>query len=380
MKSNHLLPLGALLGALTGLAQGTAPFDSGSTGALGDLVVTNAITITLPPDGVLNYKRVEIAEGGSVTFLKNALNTPVTLLAQQEVIITGDIDVSGTNPSGTDPGRGGPGGFDGGRGAVGGLPPGPGKGPGGAKPGNSYDGGSGAYADRGDAGGGRNDTAGDVYGDPLLLPIIGGSGGGGRFDCFCGGGGGGGGILIASSGRISLPTAGHGVLARGGSSYYNAGSGGGIRLVAPLIEGIGLLSVGGGDHGASGRIRLDSPDTSKANLNLIGVWTVGSLMLTKLPVEPKLNLLKVGDRDIPQDAPGTVSVVFANGTPAQRDVVVQVKDFGSVVPIRVALTPDNGDRVVVDTEIDNTAPGAASKAIPVTFPLNVVVSVNAWTR
>jgi hypothetical protein len=46
----------------------------------------------------------------------------------------------------------------------------------------------------------------------------------------------------------------------------------------------------------------------------------------------------------------------------------------------VALTPDYGDRVIVDAELDNTAAGAVTKDIPVTFPLNVVVSVNVWTR
>ncbi len=381
MNTKLIIPFAALLGALSALAQSAAiPFNSGSTGALGDLLVTNAVVIPLPPDGTLHYGRVEIAAGGAVTFVKNALNTPVTLLAQGEVIIAGDILVDGTGPNGGDPGRGGPGGFDGGRGASNIQPAGPGKGPGGAKAGWNYDAGSGAYVDRGDIANERGSTAGQPYGDPLLLPIIGGSGGGGRVDCFCGGGGGGGAILIASNVRISLPVVDHGVFARGGSSYYNAGSGGAIRLVAPVVEGVGVVNAAGGNHGASGRIRVDSPDTSKATLGYAGAWSIGSLMLTKLPAEPKLNLLKIGDRDIPQDAAGTVTVVFPNGTPAERVVQVQAKDFGAVVPIRVALTPDYGDRVIVDAELDNTAAGVATASIPVTFPLNVTVAVNVWTR
>ncbi len=376
MKTRHILPFAALLGTLVT----AAPFDSGSTGALGDLLVTNATVIPLPPDGVLHYKRVEITREGSVTFVKNALNTPVTLVAQGEVIIAGDLLLDGTGPTGGDPGRAGPGGFDGGRGNSGDQPAGPGRGPGGAKPGFEFGAGSGAYADQGETGGGRGAVAGDTYGDPLLLPVIGGSGGGGRTECYCGGGGGGGAILIASSIRIALPTAEHGVFARGGSALQNGGSGGAIRLVAPVVEGVGTLNVIGGAHSGSGRIRIDSPDASKATFALAGHWSIGSLMLTKLPIEPKLNLLKIGDKDIPQDAAGTVIVVLPSGTPAERIVQVQAKDFGSVVPIRVTLTPDYGNRVIVDAELDNTAAGVATVNVPVTFPLNVTVAVNVWTR
>jgi hypothetical protein len=383
MKTSSLLSLAAaLLGTVAAHAQGGFVFDSGSSGALGDLVVSNAVVIALPPDGVLNYKRVEIQEGGVVRFTKNALNTPVTLLAQQEVVIIGDLFLDGSGPSGVDPGRGGPGGFDGGRGAVGGQPGGPGKGPGGGLPAGGNDNGPGAFATRGSTGGARETTAGTVYGDPLLLPIIGGSGGGGSSSDFTGGGGGGGAILIASSVRISLPAAGHGIYARGAeiSGRYNDGSGGGIRLVAPIIEGVGNVHAQGGPEGGAGRVRFDSPNAGGAALSINGVWTIGSLMLTKLPVEPKLNILKIGDKDIPQDSGGVVSVIFPNGSPAERTVVVQAKDFGSIVPIRLALIPDYGDRVVVDTEINNTAAGVATVNVPVTFPLNVVVTVNVWTR
>lgn len=381
MKPCHLLPLTLLLGSLIARAQSAAtPFNSGSSGALGDLLVTNAVVIALPPDGVLHYRRVEIATNGAVTFLKNPMNTPVTLLAQQEILITGDVYVSGSPAEGGDPGRGGPGGFDGGRGASNIQPAGPGKGPGGASASRGYDAGSGAYGDRGDLGDNRSRSAGQPYGDPLLLSIIGGSGGGGREECYCGGGGGGGAILIASSIRILLPSPGHGVWARGGDAYYNAGSGGAIRLVAPVVEGTGHLDCYGGAHGASGRIRVDSPNTSRLALDFGGYWSIGSLMLTRLPVEPKLNIVKIGDRDIAQDANGTVSVVFPNGTPQERIVRIQARDFGSVVPIRLALVPDFGDRILVDAEIDNTGAGAASVNVPATFPLNVAVTVNVWTR
>jgi hypothetical protein len=103
-------------------------------------------------------------------------------------------------------------------------------------------------------------------------------------------------------------------------------------------------------------------------------------MLTRLPVGPKLSFPKIGDKAIPQDATGTVSVVFPSGTPAERVVRVQAQDFGLAVPIRVALTPDSGQRIIVGTEVDNSAPGAATVNVPVTFPLNLPVADNVWTR
>ncbi|MBI3825759.1 MAG: hypothetical protein HY294_07180, partial [Candidatus Rokubacteria bacterium] len=141
--------LAALLGSLTLLtaapaaAQGT--FSSGSTGADGALSPGGNVTIPLPPSGVFNYTTISIPPGVTVTFTRNAANTPVTLLASGDVSIGGTITLDGQvggdgslsiqlQPNG---GRGGPGGSDGGTGANGlltltsasGL--GPGGGPGG---------------------------------------------------------------------------------------------------------------------------------------------------------------------------------------------------------------------------------------------------------
>ena len=72
-------------------------FSSGSDGSNGDLNVTANVEIPLPPSGILNYKTVTIGAGTTVTFTRNALNTPVQLLAQGDVVINGIIDVSGAN-------------------------------------------------------------------------------------------------------------------------------------------------------------------------------------------------------------------------------------------------------------------------------------------
>src|SRR3989304_1149591 len=83
-----LLAAGPLLGApALGHAQS---FSSGSTGADGAFTPTGNTTRTLPPSGVFNFTTVNVPAGVTVTFTRNATNTPVTLLA------TGAVTVAGT--------------------------------------------------------------------------------------------------------------------------------------------------------------------------------------------------------------------------------------------------------------------------------------------
>lgn len=217
-------------------------FSSGSTGALGALNPTSNTTVTLPPDGVLNYTTVNIPAGVTVTFQRNAANTPVTLLATGDVTIAGTVSVNGgTGPnSGPVPGQGGPGGFPGG---VGGSPPVGGSGPGG--------GGSGGVTN-------NNATYGVSSAFVSLLPLFGGSGGGGGPIGSFGtptGGGGAGSIVIASSTKITVTgsvtaTGGNGGAVTGGTSFQGGGgSGGAIRLVAPQVTGTGSLLAQGGLQG-----------------------------------------------------------------------------------------------------------------------------------
>src|SRR5712692_5816134 len=156
------------------LSQG---FSSGSTGAYGPLNVTSNTTLNLPPDGIFNCTTIRIAPSVTLTFNRNALNTPVYLLATSNVTINGTIDVGGQVGSAA----GGPGGFDGGYGGLNAItPPGAGYGPGGGKGGdasNQSSGvGGGSYATVGTASSTNN---GATYGGALLVPLVGGSGGGG---------------------------------------------------------------------------------------------------------------------------------------------------------------------------------------------------------
>src|SRR5262249_26596668 len=160
-------------------------FSSGSDGSLGALNVTDDTTIDLSktaPDGRLNYTTVNIAAGKTLRFLKNALNTPVFLLASGDVTIAGTIDVSGAqgpNPqTGGAPtgGLAGPGGFDGGKpGFSSEIGPGSGYGPGGAhsglSDGSANGAGAGSFGSVASWSQGQNSHGKVIYGSPLLIPM-----------------------------------------------------------------------------------------------------------------------------------------------------------------------------------------------------------------
>ena len=163
-----LLPLAVAFATLPSMA---LAFDSGSTEADGAFTPTVNTQLALPANGIFNFTNVNIPAGVTVTFQRNATNTPVTILASGDVTIDGTIDVSGGNAQdvgtagdgnvGDDglPGIGGPGGFDGGAGgdtngnhiAATGL--GPGAGAGGAVSTATFANCGGGGANYGDQGG-----------------------------------------------------------------------------------------------------------------------------------------------------------------------------------------------------------------------------------
>jgi hypothetical protein len=223
--------------------------------------------------------------------------------------------------------------------------------------------------------------SGATYGNPLLVPLIGGSGGGGSSGQPGGGGGGGGGaIMIASNTRILVSGT---IEAKGGreSTFFNGGSGGAIRLVSMKVEGTGTLDVRPTSQGGSGRIRVDTIDVS--NLRLVfhnaDVTSVGGNLFTFPPVLPRLETIEVAGNLV---AAGSGPVLFnlPFGSTPDRTVKIQASNFGRVVPISVILTPNSGPRQVIDAEIDNTTSNPAVVEVPVTFPVNTLVTVHAWTR
>src|SRR5262249_5477822 len=124
---------GLLLLGLTGVPL-RAQFNSGSTGADGDFAPTADTRLNCPePDCVFNFVTVNIPQNVTVTFNPSSLNTGVTILAQGDVTIAGNINLNGFNgaPRGSG-GAGAPGGFRGGDGVrtgagMAGLGPGGGR-------------------------------------------------------------------------------------------------------------------------------------------------------------------------------------------------------------------------------------------------------------
>jgi hypothetical protein len=387
ITKSKLLVAGLSLGLLT-VAVSAQPFDAKSNGSYGPLSVTAAdATLDVPVDGIFHCTTISVAAGRVLRFKRHPMNPPVQLRATGDVSIGGIIVLDGERGNSVTGGLGGPGGFDGGQPGSVGAAPGDGHGPGGGKAGanntTASGAGGGSYATK--AVTGSSTRGGATYGSALLLPVAGGSGGGGTEGTpGAGGGGGGGALLIASNTKISVLGA---IRARGAyinSSAWNYGSGGAIRLVAPLVTGTGFLDVQqaeGSGSGGAGRIRVDTQDRSQLNINFLPAATtsVGSMMIVEPTPVPRLDVIEAAGTAIAVGA-GPATILLPFGSPAAQTVKVRAKDFSQVVPIRVLLTPDHGASKTYDTEINNVAANPAEVTVNVEFPLNVQTAVEVFTR
>lgn len=224
---------------------------------------------------------------------------------------------------------------------------------------------------------------GNRYGTPILIPLIGGSGGGGATSV--GGGGGGGALLIASKTRITIAAPGH-LNANGGTSARTSyGSGGGIRLVAPVVAGNGIVTANGGSaidvRPNPGRIRVDTRDRSGAALSFFqSTPSYGAAMTLGLVQPPALYITEAAGQVIPVGTDNPVTVVLPPGSPTTANVSVESRGFLSGVPVQVALTPEHGARQVFDALIPVGADGRGRVEVPVEFPVNVPTLVQVWTR
>jgi hypothetical protein len=348
------------------------PFDPSVPSVPANSVVnaTNkTAVIPLKADGSpYNFTTVNVPSGWTVTFFKNALNSPVYILAQSDVTIAGTISVNGTSGGQPSAGQGGPGGYDGGQGGPLNQPGANGLGPGGGKAGISstyFSGGGGSYGTAGGSVNSNSGSAGPTYGTPNLIPLIGGSGGGGSVGTLSnsngigyGGGGGGGALVIASSTSIivtgSMTANGGGGVYQSGCCYWTnyysgGGSGGSIRLIANIISGNGIISASGGasgypNFGGNGRIRLE------ANTNYFTSMTFpayafaapGSLFPTGLPT---LTITSIGGVAAPSNPSGSMATPDVT-LPSATTNPVNVGLSGSNIPIgttvTVTVTPQYG--------------------------------------
>lgn len=152
-------------------------------------------------------------------------------------------------------------------------------------------------------------------------------------------------------------------------------------MVAPVITGNGTLRVDGTSWGAPGRIRVDTLDRVGMSLGFTpsGITSIGSLMIVFPTPVPRLDIIEAAGTSIAEGS-GPVVLTLPFGSSAERTIVVQARDFNSVVPVAVVLTPDNGDSVTYETTIDNQSTNPASATVNVTLPVNVQTKINAWTQ
>lgn len=130
---------------------------------------------------------------------------------------------------------------------------------------NNRMGGSGGYATEGRSEPSNYINGGKVHGNPMIMPIGGGSGGAsgnpsGLNVCSGSGGGGGGAIRVFGKRIENLSIVANG--ANGGQSSYGAGgggSGGSISICAKEVAQGLFLSALGGNGGGSGYFRIDAP-------------------------------------------------------------------------------------------------------------------------
>jgi hypothetical protein len=355
-----------------------AAFSAGSNGSYGALVVTNNTTLPIPDNGVFQCTTILVGPGATLSFTPNALNSPVYLLAQSNVVVEGLIEVNGSAHNRS--ARGGPGGFSGGAGARPGLPPGDGHGPGGGRGGLS-DSGDPDYAGNGSFGGVHAVTAstnhGRIYGNTLLVPLIGGSGGGGRADGNLGGGGGGA-ILIASDTYIRLSG---GIAARGGvGPFYASGSGGGVRLVAPDVNGqSGYIDARSGNESWNGRVRIDRLVDSPLP-TIYGVAAVGTFLSVFPAGMASLNIVEVAGTSIAEDAGAVAAILLPVGSATTQSVRILGRNFVGRVPIEVAVVPENTPTRYFTGELVAGADRTGTVTVSVEIPGNIPTSIYAWPK
>jgi plastocyanin len=306
---------------------------------------------------VFKYSGVTVAAGKTVTFKNHASRAPVVWLVSGNVTINGTVSLDGQN-SGAAPAlaEAGPGGFRGGAGSYGsGVSQSAGFGPGGAAWYRWAATGA-SYATEGTFG--EWGWASKAYGNPSLIPLIGGSGGGGWSK---GGGGGGGAILIACGGALNLT----GEL-RANGGYGNdgggGGSGGGIRIVADSFAGTGVIRAigsGGGGQGGLGRIRFERVSSAAAftivpDPSLVPLAPGDTALLWPPSGSPLVKIVSVAGQNPPMDPRAEFGSFGADVTLPQlssADVIIETTNVEQASVLKVRGMPRSSGGI---SEVDAT--------------------------
>jgi hypothetical protein len=360
IQTNAALMLAAVITAIasSSFAQLAIPSD-GSDGALNLTSGTNLIDLRLAVTGnwtnsnsanagkgiydptqwavVFKYSSVNIASNAYVIFTNHPTHAPVVWLVSGNVTNNGDVNLDGGAPSNIDPlnlPEPGPGGFRGGARAQTGLGYGCGFGPGG---GSLND--SGSYSTY------------HPYGNPQILPLIGGSGGGSYNGCIAfgvNGSSGGGAILIAASGKIVV----NGQIHANGNAdgCTEGGSGGGIRLIADQILGNGTISAAGI---YLGRTRLEANSVSSAllvNPPTIAAAPSPLIIFPDYTSAPVVKVVSVAGLSAPADPLAKMSAAGDDLTLATTNTVsilLQTSNFPTNGTVNVYIKPRNSAQSIL---------------------------------
>lgn len=314
---------------------------------------------------VFKYSSVSIASGTRVSFRNHPSKAPVVWLVDGDVTINGILDLSGANgvaaPGHAEPG---PGGFRGGRGRYSsGVSAGAGFGPGGGRF-ISQEGQGGSY-------GAPTSAAVPPYGNPSLVPLLGGSGGGGDGDNSAGGGAGGGAILIACKGAATVNGR---IDANGGNrseSHPGGGAGGGIRLVTGHLTGTGMLralaGAGWSYNGTVGRIRIERVTTTGGltvipDPSLVPLAESATALIWPPEDGPTVRVVSIGGGEVPADPRADFGVSgpdVALPETASTQVVVETVNVESASQVQVRVTPRGNENFTtadasVETVVSDT--------------------------
>jgi hypothetical protein len=380
------------------------PFNPPTTVPPGTTVSGNTVSVPLPPTGVFNFTTITVPAGVTVQFTRNATNTPVTLLASGDATLAGTLNLEGApgspGASGTSfanaGGAGGPGGFGGGAGgnAVAAATGGQGLGPGGGPPGlvAGCNGAGGGFGTAGGSftSGGCATPGGAIYGNPQLLPLIGGAGGGGTTyglgTTGGAGGGGGGALLVAASGTLTLTGS---ITARGGAGGSDplgrpggGGAGGGVRLVATNLAGSGgsILVTGGTATfaGGVGRIHLEA-FSNALTVNVSGVTPSVGVPGVVFPAGlPTLAIASVGGLAAPAAPTGSYStpdVTLPSTVTSPVTVVVTATNVPAGTPVLLRGKPQTGSATLATTP--GLAGGTAQADLALDLTQASVISAEA---
>ncbi|MBE7498517.1 MAG: hypothetical protein HS117_26560 [Verrucomicrobiaceae bacterium] len=352
-KPTTLLLAAFFSGVLAAQAQLTIPSD-GSDGAFNP--ATNVeIDLGLATNGLWNspgsgngvydaekwavvfkYSSVNIPAGVSVTFKNHPAYAPVVWLVQGNVTIDGELNLDGKSGvsdtvGGLLPTEPGPGGFRGG--ARGATVSGHGYGPGGR----------GFY--------GRYAT---IYGNPQIIPLIGGSGGYSAFGKS--GAAGGGAIAIFASNTISID----GLVTAGTKETQPEiiGSGGAVRLVANLVQGTGQVrcattftntNYAPVTSDSFGRIRIEANSLNSSLQTLpetIGVSPPNTPIIWPAANAPTAKVISVDSVNAPLDprAPLVAGADVAIQNSNQVNILIETTNFPIEGVVQLNITPKFGNR------------------------------------